>query len=157
MKKFNKAELMVKQIGKGIKMDTAEFEGGSPEKVLYDPDHIRDTTDLHQFHIISPLKMLHDPAQYDAVKAAGFQSVRFFVGGDDPSIYEPKIQDALDRNLAVVICLWGHGRWVSNPVEGKEDFVTLWDRFARYYKDYPDTLVFEFWNEPICRRVSAYW
>ena len=92
--------------------------------------------------------MLHDPAQYDAVKAAGFQSVRFFVGGDDPAIYRPKIRDALDRDLAVVICLWGNGQWVSKPKEGIQEFVTLWVRFARYYRDYPDSLVFELWNEP---------
>ena len=53
--KLSRAEIMVKRIGKGINVDVSQLEEGSPWKVLY------------------------DPAQYDAVKAAGFQSVRFFV------------------------------------------------------------------------------
>ena len=58
--------------------------------------------------VVHPKRVLYDPAQYDAVKAAGFQSIRFFVvAREDPAIYKNRIQDALDRDLAVVICLWG--------------------------------------------------
>ncbi len=123
--KLSKGEIMFEQIGKGINVDVSHLEGGPPEKVLY------------------------DPAQYDAVKAAGFQSIRFFVvAGEDPAIYKNRIQDALDRDLAVVICLWGSGQWASKPKEGIQEFVAIWDRIAQYYKDYPGSLVFELWNEP---------
>ena len=123
--KLSKGEIMFEQIGKGINVDVSQLEGGPPEKVLY------------------------DPAQYDAVKAAGFQSIRFFVvAREDPAIYKTRIQDALDRDLAVVICLWGSGQWVSKPKEGVQEFVAIWDRIAQYYKDYPGSLVFELWNEP---------
>ena len=123
--KLGKGEIMFEQIGKGINVDVSQLEGGPPEKVLY------------------------DPAQYDAVKAAGFQSIRFFVvAGEDPAIYKDRIQDALDRDLAVVICLWGSGQWASKPKEGIQEFVAIWDRIAQYYKDYPGSLVFELWNEP---------
>jgi len=116
---------MIKRIGKGINVDVSQLDGGSPIKVLY------------------------DPAQYDAVKAAGFRSVRFFVGaGRDPAIYKSRIQDALDWDLAVVICLWGSGQWASKPKEGIRQFVSAWDRYAKYYQDYPEGLVFELWNEP---------
>jgi len=123
--KLSKAEIMVKRIGKGINVDVSQLEAGSPIKVLC------------------------DPAQYDAVKAAGFQSVRFFISaGKDPAIYKTRIEDALDRGLAVVICLWGNGQWASKPKEGKQKFVGVWDRIAKYYHDYPEDLVFELWNEP---------
>lgn len=116
---------MLERIGKGINVDVSLAESGPAEKMLY------------------------DPAQYDAVKAAGFQSIRFFVSAkDDPAIYEARIQDALDRDLAVVICLWGSGHWASKPQEGIEEFVAVWDRIAQYYQDYPGDLVFELWNEP---------
>jgi len=123
--KLSRAEIMVKRIGKGINVDVSQLEVGSPRKVLY------------------------DPAQYDAVKAAGFQSVRFFVvAGKDPAIYKTRIEDALDRGLAVVICLWGSGQWASKPKEGIREFATVWDRIAKCYQDYPEGLVFELWNEP---------
>ena len=123
--KLTRAEIMVQRIGKGINVDVSQLEVGSPMKVLY------------------------DPAQYDAVKAAGFQSVRFFVGaGEDPAIYKTRIEDALDRGLAVVICLWGSDQWASKPEEGIREFVRVWDRIAKCYQDYPEGLVFELWNEP---------
>lgn len=114
------AESTVERLGKGIVVDVSPLEGGSP------------------------IKVLHDPAQYDAVKAAGFQSIRIYVVAmRDPAIYKTRIDDALDRDLAVVISLWGSGRWASKPGEGRWEFVEAWDRFAKYYQDYlhfPETI-----------------
>lgn len=122
---LSRAEIMVQRIGKGIVVDAAEPEGGSP------------------------IKVLHDPAQYDAVKAAGFQSVRFYiVAGRDPATYQARIQDALDRGLVVLISLWGSGSWATQPEEGVQEFVRTWSRFAEFYRDYPDDLVFDLRNEP---------
>ncbi len=123
--KLTGAEIMVQRIAKGIVVDVSPLEGGSP------------------------IKVLHDPAQYDAVKAAGFQSVRIYVVAmKGPAVYKTRIDDALDRGLAVVISLWGNGQWISNPKEGMQDFVESWDKFAKFYKDYPENLVFDLWNEP---------
>jgi len=122
---LSRAEMMVRRLTKGIVLDVSPPERGSPIKVLY------------------------DPAQYDAVKAAGFQSVRFYVVAEsDPAIYKTMIEDALKRGLAVVISLWGRGQWASKPKEGIREFVRAWDRFAKYYEDYPEELVFDLWNEP---------
>jgi hypothetical protein len=123
--RLSKAEIMVKRIGKGINVDASPHREGPPMKVL------------------------HDPAQYDAVKAAGFQNVRIYVGAmRDPAVYKARIDDALDRGLAVVISMWGNGQWISRPKEGIEEFVEAWDRYATFYKDYPEDLVFDVWNEP---------
>ena len=123
--KLSKAEITVKRLGKGIVVDVSPLEGGPPVKVL------------------------HDPAQYDTVKAAGFQSVRIYVVAmRGPAVYKTRIDDALDRGLAVVISFWGNGGWVSKPKEGIQEFVEAWDRFAKYYQDYPEGLVFDLWNEP---------
>lgn len=122
---LTKAEIMAKRISRGINVDVSQPEGGPAVKVVYDPAH------------------------YDAVKAAGFQSVRFFISvGRNPAIYRKRIQDALDRDLAVVVCLWGSPGWAQQPREGIERFAAYWDRFATYYRDFPEELVFELWNEP---------
>jgi len=90
--KLSKAEITVKRLGKGINVDVSPLEGGPP------------------------IKVLHDPAQYDTVKAAGFQSVRIYVVAmRGPAVYKTRIDDALDRGLAVVISFWGNGQWISNP------------------------------------------
>ncbi|MEM1068917.1 MAG: cellulase family glycosylhydrolase [Planctomycetota bacterium] len=119
------AELAIRRLTRGINVDVSLPQAGSPEKVLY------------------------DPAQYDAVKAAGFQSVRFFVSAtDDPAIYENRIRDALDRDLAVIICVWGDREWSTRPDTGIDAFVSIWSRIATHYRDYPSDLVFELLNEP---------
>jgi hypothetical protein len=82
--KLSQAEITVKRLGKGIVVDVSPLEGGPPVKVL------------------------HDPAQYDTVKAAGFQSVRIYVVAmRGPAVYKTRIDDALDRGLAVVISFFG--------------------------------------------------
>jgi len=123
--KLSQAEITVNRLGKGIVVDVCPPEGGPPVKVL------------------------HDPAQYDTVKAAGFQSVRIYVVAmRGPAVYKTRIDDALDRGLGVVISLWGNGRWASKPKEGISEFVEAWGTFAKFYQDYPEELVFDLWNEP---------
>ena len=63
-------------------------------------------------------------------------------------IYKTRIEDALERDLSVVISLWGSGQWASKPKEGIQEFVETWGRLAKYYQDYPEGLVFDLWNEP---------
>lgn len=116
---------LTRGLTRGINVDVSLPKAGSPDKVLY------------------------EPTQYDAVRAAGFQSIRFFLSAaDDPAIYEARINDALDRGLIVVICLWGSNHWASNPDEGIDEFVSVWNRIAEHYQDYPIDLVFELFNEP---------
>ncbi len=97
----------------------------------------------------NPVKWIYEEAQLDAIKDAGFTSIRIFVVAmQDPSIYKTLINDALERDLAVLICLWGDTRWVSDPKKGLDEFVEVWEKYAEYYKDYPDALAFELLNEP---------
>jgi Cellulase (glycosyl hydrolase family 5) len=95
------------------------------------------------------VKIGYDAAQLDAIKAAGFKSIRFFITtADDSETYKPRIDDALHRGLTVVICLWGDGQWAEEPDEGVAEFAAVWDKIANCFKDYPSDLVFELLNEP---------
>ena len=96
----------------------------------------------------NPEKVHYDPAYFDAAKAAGFESVRFFINyTKDPGVYDQVVKDALDRGLVVVLCMWA-----SNT--GQEEFARQWEATARYYKDYPESLAFELFNEPLGSKVS---
>ena len=88
-------------------------------------------------------KIGYDPAYYDVFKAAGFESVRFFVKqGIEPMAYREAIDGAIKRGLTVVITGF------TGRTKGKEDFVEYWRDFARLYQMYPKELVFEIMNEP---------
>ena len=55
------------------------------------------------------IKVQHERAHMQTIKEAGFESVRIFMPyNSNIQEYEDRIQDALDYDLAVVICLWGH-------------------------------------------------
>jgi len=88
-------------------------------------------------------KIGYDPAYYDVFKAAGFDSVRFFVKqGIEPIEYRAAIDGALKRGLTVVIAGF------TGKCHGKEAFVEYWRDFAELYQMYPKELVFEIMNEP---------
>lgn len=94
------------------------------------------------------VKVGYEPGLFDAVKAAGFLSVRFFVNYvTDPGRYAQMVKDAIDRDLAVVMCMWAIN-------SGQSEFEEQWEAFAQYYKDYPGNLVFELFNEPLGSKVS---
>ena len=96
----------------------------------------------------NPEKVHYDPAYFDAAKAAGFESVRFFINYTKaPGVYDQVVKDALDRGLVVVLCMWA-----SNT--GQEEFARQWEAIARHYKDYPESLAFELFNEPQGSKVS---
>jgi hypothetical protein len=88
-------------------------------------------------------KVSYDKGFYSAFRAAGFDSVRFFIRqGWSPEFYRPAIEDALELGLKAVIVPF------SMYCRGKESLVEWWGEVAEYYRDYPAELVFEAFNEP---------
>lgn len=88
-------------------------------------------------------KIGYDPSYYDVFKAAGFESVRFFVKqGTDPMTYRAAIDGAIEKGLTVVITGF------TGRTKGKKAFVEYWKNFAELYQMYPKELVFEIMNEP---------
>ena len=102
----------------------------------------------------------------DAVKAAGFKSVRIPVAwsnlmGKDYAI-DPRLMERVkqvvdmvlaDDMIAVVNIHWDGGWWSKFPTEPEESmkrYKTLWSQIAGNFKDYPGTLIFESLNEEGC-------
>ena len=88
-------------------------------------------------------KVAYDKGFYIAFKAAGFDSVRFFIKqGWSPEFYKPAVDDALELGLKIVLVPFSMYCW------GKDHLIQWWGEMAEYYKDYPADLVFEVMNEP---------
>lgn len=96
-------------------------------------------------------KVIHERAHMQAISEAGFESVRIFLpysaGGYIE--FESRIQDALDYNLAVVVCMWGKGTWSGDINTGTTQIAERWGAIADAWKNkFSNDVVFEILNEP---------
>jgi len=99
---------------------------------------------------------------FDLIKQAGFDSVRLPVRWSghalkekpytiDPNFFNRvdwAINCALSRNLPVILDLHHYREMYDDPNSHKERYLALWKQIAPRYKDYPDILLFELFNEP---------
>jgi endoglucanase len=58
------------------------------------------------------------------------------------------VNQALSRNLPVILNMHHYLELYTRPMAHKERFMALWKQIADHYKDYPDTLLLEIYNEP---------
>lgn len=95
-------------------------------------------------------KVQHERAHMEAIKEAGFESVRIFLPYNaDYTKFESRIQDALDYDLAVVVCMWGANTWAGDINTGITQFTTKWEQITQAWKSkFSNDLVFELLNEP---------
>jgi endoglucanase len=99
---------------------------------------------------------------FQIIKDAGFNSVRLPVRWsghaltEAPYTIDPKffkrvdwaINCALSRKLPVILNMHHYTELYTDPLPHKERFMALWKQIAEHYKDYPDTLLLEIYNEP---------
>jgi endoglucanase len=99
---------------------------------------------------------------FDLIQEAGFDSVRIPIRFSehaqeespytiDPAFFErvdAVINQALERNLAVIVDMHHYVEIHEEPRLHKERFLSLWDQIAQRYQDLPDSVFFELLNEP---------
>jgi len=112
-----------------------------------------------------------EEAHFEAAKRAGFDSIRLPVRWSAHADTEPPytidpaffarvdwaIQQALDRDMPVILDLHHYRETYADPHPHKERFLGLWKQIAAHYQDYPDTLLFEPMNEPDEALTPAIW
>jgi endoglucanase len=108
---------------------------------------------------------------FDLVKQAGFNSIRLPVRWSAHSLDKPPytidpdfmkrvdwaVNCALSRNLPVILDIHHYAELYTEPLAHKERFLGLWKQIAEHYKDYPDTLLLEIYNEPDDAFTPAMW
>jgi lysophospholipase L1-like esterase len=78
----------------------------------------------------------------DSIRSAGFNSIRFFFNSNrKPEFFAANITYALKQGLVVNVCMFAF-------TKDKQQYVNRWREIATFYKDYPESLVFEMFNEP---------
>ncbi len=67
------------------------------------------------------------------------------------------VDTALKYQLHPIINMHHHEDLFLNPTGGKERFLAQWSQIADFFKDYPDSLVFEVLNEPHNNLIPELW
>lgn len=66
------------------------------------------------------------------------------------------VSQALKRGFYVVLNMHYFDELAANPPKNKDEFIALWSQIAEHFKDYPDNLYLEIYNEPQ-RELDSYW
>ncbi len=99
---------------------------------------------------------------FDAIKQAGFASIRLPVRWSNhaltnaPYTIDPAflnrvdwaVSNALSRDLPVILNLHHYTQLYTEPQAHRERFMALWKQLADHYRNFPDTLLLEIFNEP---------
>jgi endoglucanase len=108
---------------------------------------------------------------FDLAKQAGFNSIRLPVRwsahsmSNAPYTIDPvfmqrvdwAISNSLSRNLPVILDIHHFNEAYDDPLVQTEKFRALWTQIAEHYKNYPDTLLFELFNEPKKKLTDSKW
>gem|GEM_PF-5015453 len=83
-----------------------------------------------------------DADYLDSIRSAGFNGIRFFFNTQrQPEFFATNVSHALKQGLIVNLCMFSF-------TKQKQQYVDRWREIATFYKDYPQELVFEMFNEP---------
>jgi endoglucanase len=99
---------------------------------------------------------------FDIIKQAGFNSIRlptkwsghalvekpYTINPDFFKRVDTIVSWAVSRNMPIMVNIQQYNELYTEPLAHKERFMALWKQIAEHYKDYPDTVLFELFNEP---------
>jgi endoglucanase len=111
------------------------------------------------------------PEYFEAIKDAGFNSVRIPIRWSAHAITQPSfaidpeflqrvdwaIDQALSRNLVVVIDVHHFVEMDSAPEDSLPRLVAIWTQIAQHYRGYTERLYFELLNEPHDQLTDERW
>jgi endoglucanase len=141
---------MNERLGRGINMGNcfeapAETDWGNPWK----PEYFRIMSNLGIKHVRIPIRW--EPAARSALTAP-YTINPAFLGR-----IKQVVDTALKYKLHAIINMHHHDSLIANPDKQKARFLSQWNQIAQYFKNYPDSLLFEVLNEPNGNLTAAKW
>jgi endoglucanase len=67
------------------------------------------------------------------------------------------VDSALNNGLLVMLNMHHHDELYKDPEGQKDRFLSQWEQISEYFKDYPETLLFEILNEPHDKLTPEKW
>ena len=111
------------------------------------------------------------PEYFSLIKNAGFTHVRVPIRWSSHALTEAPysidtvffdrvdwaMNQALKQSLLVVLNMHHYELLEQSPASQKDRFIALWQQISQHYKNTPDTVAFEIYNEPSAAMDEATW
>lgn len=138
------------RLGRGINMGNA-FEAPSETAWSnpWQPDYFRRMAELGFSHVRIPIRW--EPA------ARSMATPPYTIQESFMDRIKEVVDNALENKLHPIINMHHHEELFANPDQQKERFLAQWSQIASFFKDYPDSLLFEPLNEPHGAITPAKW
>lgn len=141
---------MNERLGRGVNIGNSfeapsETAWGNPWK----PEYFRRIAELGFQHVRVPVRW--EPAER-SLATEPYTIAPEFLGR-----IKEVIDTALQYKLHIVINMHHHEALFADPGGEKARFLSQWYQIADYFKDYPDSLLFEVLNEPHGNLTAAMW
>ena len=141
---------MNERLGRGINMGNtfeapSETEWGNP----WQPEYFEIISELGFKHVRLPVRW--EPADRSMADAPYTINPTFL------ERIQEVVDAALENDLHIIVNMHHHEALYEDPAGQKERFLSQWNQIADYFKDYPDSLLFEILNEPHGNVTTALW
>lgn len=139
-----------KKLGRGINYGNmfeapSETAWGNPWK----PEYAKLIAGLGFNHVRIPIRW--EPAARSSATAPYTINATFL------NRIKQVVDSALNNKLLAIINMHHHDALFENPDGQKDRFLAQWQQISAYFKDYPDSLVFEILNEPNGNITAEKW
>ena len=129
------------RLGRGVNIgNTFEAPTETAWGNSWDPSYIKIIADLGFSHIRLPVRW---EVPERTMTVAPYTITASFL-----ERIKTVVDDAISNNLHIIVNMHHHENLYLYPAEQKARFLSQWQQIAEYFKDYPDSLVFEILNEP---------
>lgn len=145
-----KAWEMKERLGRGINMGNmfeapTETEWGNPWK----PEYFRIIAELGFTHVRLPVRW--------ETTARSSSNPPYTISATFLNRIKLVVDSALANNLHIVFNMHHHEALFTNPAGQKDRFMAQWRQISEFFKDYPDSLLFEPLNEPNGNLTPELW
>ena len=147
-KQWATATEMNQRLGRGINIGNT-FEADQSWQSPFDADDFRKIAELGFTHVRVPIKWERDDRSMSASP--------YTIYPEFMNTIKSVVDAALKNKLHIIINMHHHNELMVDPQGQKARFLSQWKQISEYFKDYPDSLVFEILNEPHDKLTAGLW
>lgn len=146
--KWAKAFEMNQRLGRGMNIGNT-FDALPSRQSKFDPDDLRKIAQLGFTHVRLPIRWEREDRSLEispyTIDPVFFKTIQLVV------------DSALKNHLHIIINMHHHDDLMADPIGQKSRFLSQWKQIAEYFKNYPDSLLFEILNEPHDKITPELW